>query len=136
LLASSLAQQDRTGASPPSVSLRNIYGPLEVTLHTGPDGTKVTAKGVLAASRAVVEGWAPSGAIFVPGWVDVEGQHLNAAQFLRLMSKAYLNSGPSLDVHVAQMRSEVGEGLPTTFRATEMGPTWTVKPAPLKFVKE
>ena len=28
-------------------------------------------------------GWPPGGAIFVPGWVNVEGQHLYAAQFLR-----------------------------------------------------
>jgi hypothetical protein len=67
-----------------------------------------------------------------------KGQHLNAAQFLRLMSKAFLagNPGGSLDVHVAQMRSEVGEGMPTTFKATEMGPTWTVKPAPLKLKRD
>lgn len=78
------------------------------------------------------------GAIFVPGWVDAGGLHLNAAQFLRLMPKAYVSgkSEGSLDVHVAQMRSEVGEQLPTTFQATEMGPAWTVKPAPLKLRRE
>ena len=138
LLASSLAHQDRTGTAPPSVTLRHIYGPLEVTLHTGPDGKKITAKSILTSSRAIAEGWAPEGAIFVPGWVDAGGLHLNAAQFLRLMAKAYLPGKPegSLDVHVAQMRSETGEQLPTTFHATEMGPAWTIKPAPLKLAKQ
>ena len=63
-----------------SVTLRNVYGPLEVTVHNGWHkgfGEKCTL------GQPGDRGWPPGGAIFVPGWVDVEGQHLYAAQFLR-----------------------------------------------------
>ena len=139
LLASSLAHRDRTGSPPSPVILRNIYGPLDVTLQAGTAGGKVTIKGILAASRGIADAWSPQGAIFVPGWVDVEGQHLNSAQFLRLMSKAFLSgtSDGSLDVHFPRRCAQKSaKDFRLRFAQPRWVRAWTVKPAPLKLTPE
>jgi hypothetical protein len=141
MLASALAEYHRTGALPESVRLNPLYGPLEMPEDDGVASGDITVGAVARLCAELEPGlnnreWKPVPDNAVPSSVTVEGSRLNAAQFLRLMAEAYASptSGKKLRVKTSQMFSPVGEGFPRSRLRSEVGSTWTLKPAKLREV--
>ena len=143
MLAVALADRSRGGALPAEAPLRPVVGPIEMTGDQGPSLGEVAARRVAERCQPIADSladftWKPLPANHIPTWIDVDGFRLNAAQWLRLMSEAYL--APDLDrklrVRTCQMSSGPSYILPRMWRSNEdMGSSWTFKPARLRFVE-
>ncbi|HBY62693.1 MAG TPA: hypothetical protein DEH78_22960 [Solibacterales bacterium] len=140
LLANALATAHRTGQVPASVPLTPVYGPLQMTDELGPNAGEVTA-GAIAAKASELTGqlndrtWKPVPSNAVPEWVTVDGIKLTCAQFLRLMAEAIMAPSPAatLPVRMSGVYSEASSIYPYSARRhSEMGATWTLKPARLR----
>jgi hypothetical protein len=138
MLATALAERHRTGGLPPSVRLRAVYGPLEMTPEDGSPVGEITAASIARECGRIAadlndEAWSPVPRNAVPTFVTVDGIRLNSAQFLRHMAQVFLEpSRASLKVEMSSMFSSVALLYPRTRPMQDEGAMWTLKPAPLQ----
>jgi len=139
MLATALAEFNRTGSLPRSVDLVPVYGPEDFDQNQGPSQGAVTVASVAKACArfsAILNNdtWKPFPDNIVPARIMVDGINLNAAQFLHLMAEAF--SAPSserkLNVTTCQMSHEPALEYPRTRQLSEEGAMWTIKPARLR----
>jgi len=138
LLAASLAQYQRDGRWPQSVTLQRVYGPLEMTDATGPVGEKVKVGDVVASAAALADrlnsqSWKPVPDNVIPTWVTVGQTKVNAAQFLFLMADALAAPGPGrvLTTRINYMFAATADAFPKSRPRQDLGAFWTLKPAHL-----
>jgi hypothetical protein len=139
LFTKALAALDATGSLPASDVLTRVYGPLEIPegnmgLTTGSISVAaVIHKAAELAPKLARDEWKVVPENAVPVWVDVAGQRLNAAQFLRLMAQSYLDPSPDrvLKFNGVQMFSDAAFMFPKNTIMPEQGMSWTLKPAVL-----
>jgi hypothetical protein len=79
------------------------------------------------------ESWKAIPANAVPVWVDMDGLHLTAGQFLRLMAESLVAENASAPIKIKMTYSVSGSGMgyPKQRSPMEQGGSWTFKPAPL-----
>ena len=138
VLCDVLAEQSLTGKRPQTIGIRQIYGPVEVPDEHGPALGAVTAISVAHAAAAIEtrihdESWKATPSNAVPVWVDIDGLHLTAGQFLRLMAESLVAESSSAPIKVKMTYSVSGSGMgyPKQRLPIDQGGTWTFKPAPL-----
>ena len=133
-----LAEQNRTGKVPATVTVRQVYGPLTMPEVHGPalgtvTGITVARTAAQLADRFHDTTWKPIPGNMVPAGVDIGDLHLTAGQFLRLMSEAV--AAPSLEtklnVKMTYVFSSAGLVYPKMRLPIDEGGSWTFKPAPL-----
>lgn len=136
LLATALSQMHRRDRLATTVAVRTVYGPDEMPAESGPNEGQVSIAAVARASallsdRLNDQRWAVKPQNVVPAWVAVDGQRLNAAQFLRLMAQALIAPSPAgkLQVKMCNMFAPSGEMFPISGSRSDQGATWTLKPA-------
>lgn len=137
VMTDALAEFDRTGKLPESVRVVQVYGPDHTPMGHGPNVGEVTAASVAHVCSGLVErlhdtsGDPPKNSI--PTSITVDGINMNAAQFLRLMASALVAQSPDSKLRVRMTYLFPGQAqlVPKTRPLTEMGASWTVKPAPL-----
>ncbi len=139
VMTDALTELHSTGKLPVSVRVSQVYGPLPVPNDHGRTGAVVTVASVAKVCAGLVGSlhdisWSPIPKNRVPSRVMIDGNDLNAAQFLRLMSEAMVAGRPDakLTVKMTNMLSLPGEVAPKTRQQTDQGATWTYKPAPLE----
>ncbi len=139
LLAKSLA--GKKGAEMPvSIKLERIHGPIHFPPDAGVVAEGLQPASVIKAAASIAPQLTgetmpkriPTNAI--PTFVSVEGNRLNASQFLKLMAEIYVNPNPNrkLAVRPCELYSSMGAVHPRNVSRTEQGSTWTLRPAPLK----
>jgi hypothetical protein len=131
LLAAALGKRGKSVARTP------VYGPLEFSPEQGPSSGTVQRAALEEFCRRVSGGlddpaWREVPGNAIPGWAEIGGLRLNAAQTLRMMAQALTSDAASFGVDTCQMTSEAGMLLPTTRLNSEMGTSWSLKPAPLR----
>jgi hypothetical protein len=138
VLSDVLAEQSRTGRRPETVRLRQFYGPIDLVDEHGPASGSVTATTVARKAAELAAGlrdesWKAIPANAVPVWVDMDGLHLTAGQFLRLMAESLVAENASAPIKVKMTYSVSGSGMgyPKQRSPIEQGGSWTFKPAPL-----
>jgi len=138
VLCNVLAEQHRQGQRPQVVGIHSVYGPLQVPGEHGPALGAVTGASVARAASDLAhvlndETWKPVPTNTIPMWVDLEGLHLTAGQFLRLMLESLVAPSPSVQIRVKMTNNFSGSGLgyPKQRLPIDQGGTWTFKPAPL-----
>lgn len=134
-----LAQLNRTGKLPASVRVGKVYGPIETPGDHGPAVGEVTVASVARVCAGIADRlhdttWSPIPKNAIPSRLTVDGIQVNAAQFLRLMAEALVAPSPEtkLSLKMTYMYSLATETCPTTHTVSELGATWTFKPAPLE----
>jgi hypothetical protein len=139
VMADALAELDRTGKLPPSVQVAEVWGPEHTPGAHGPNVGEVTPASMAHVCAGLVErlhdttaGPVPKNSI--PAVLTVDGISMNAAEFLRLMAAALV--APSTDTKLRIRMSYMYPGqatlVPKTRMMSEMGDSWTVKPASLQ----
>jgi hypothetical protein len=138
VLCDVLAEQHRTGKRPQIVHIHTVYGPLQMPGLHGPALGAVTGVSVARTASDLArilgdETWKPVPSNVVPIWVDMEGLHLTAGQFLRLMLESLVAPSLSAQIKVKMTNNFSGSGLgyPKQRLPIDQGATWTFKPAPL-----
>jgi hypothetical protein len=139
LLTSALADLHRSGSLPETVRLSQVYGPLDLTGDMGPNTGEVSLASIAKASAELdpvmkSHDWTPVPRNAVPSAITVDGIRLTPGQFLRLMALAVRNPDPhaAFKIEMCHAYSEAGLIFPYMPRLySELGATWTVKPAPL-----
>lgn len=138
MLANALAGLHSGGSLAGSVPLMDVYGPIDMPEVQGPSLGSVTVASVARVSATLATAlnsktWRPVPENAVPGWVDIDGLRLNAAQFLRLMAEAFVAPMPDarLQVKTCQLVSSAGEMFPANRSRVDVGAVWTLKPARL-----
>jgi hypothetical protein len=139
VMADALAEWNRTGKLPQTVRTVRVYGPLRMALGHGPNLGDTTAGSVAKVCSQIVSGLHddtgyPLPKNSVPAIVTVDGTQVNAAQFLRLMAEALVDSTPDakLRVKMTYMTAGTASVFPKTRPLEDVGATWTFKPAPLQ----
>jgi len=138
LLAKALAGVNRTGGLPGSVALTPVYGPLTLPNDMGPNQGSVQVSEVIKAAAQVAPAfsdteWKIVPANAVPTFIQVASLRVNATQFLRLMTQAYLDPAPDKNLSLSAMAlgSQATFMFPKNTPITDQGNSWTFKPAPL-----
>lgn len=141
VLTDALAQLDKTGKLPATVQVIPVYGPVYTISGHGPNVGELTVAGVAHYCAGLAAALHDTSATpipknTIPNEMSVEGNNMNSAQFLRLMAKALLASGPDakLNLRMTYMYPLQAMLMPKTRRMGEMGAMWTVKPAPFTVV--
>jgi hypothetical protein len=118
-----------------------VYGPVYTISGHGPNVGELTVAGVAHYCAGLAAALHDTSATpipknTIPNEMSVEGNNMNSAQFLRLMAKALLASGPDakLNLRMTYMYPLQAMLMPKTRRMGEMGAMWTVKPAPFTVV--
>ncbi len=139
VLTDELAEFHRTGKLPQSVEVDRVHGPIFVLSSHGPNIGDVKVED-LAALCAEIAGplhddsstEVPKNGI--PPVVKVNGTNVNAAQMLRLMSRAIADLAPErvIPIRMTYMLAELGGVYPKSRPVGDVGFVWTMKPAPLQ----
>jgi hypothetical protein len=140
VMTDALAELDRAGKLPASVQVVRVWGPDRTPGGHGPNVGEVTLATVAHTCAGLVDrlhdtsaGPVPKNSI--PAVETVDGIPMNAAQFLRLMGAALL-AAPSPDTKLRIKMTYMYPGqatlVPKTRMMSEMGASWTVKPAQLE----
>jgi hypothetical protein len=139
VLTDALAKLNRTGKLPESVQVARVYGPIETPGDHGPAVGEVTVASVARVCAGITDRlhdntWSPLPKNAIPSRLTVDNIEVNAAQFLRLMAEALVAPSPEtkLSLKMTYMVSQATETCPTTHAVSELGATWTFKPAPLE----
>ncbi len=139
VLCDVLAEQHRTGKLPKEVSIRQAYGLLTMPGVHGPalgtvTGSAVADMAAQLAGRFHDATWKPIPGNMPPTWIDIQGLHLTAGQFLRLMAEAFVAPSPAtpLNVKMTFVTSSASLEYPKMRLPIDQGGNWTFKPAPLK----
>ncbi len=139
VMTDALAELDRSGKLPASVQVTEVWGPEHTPGAHGPNVGEVTPASVAHVCAGLVErlhdtsaGPVPKNSI--PAVVTVDGINMNAAQFLRLMAAALVapSTDTKLRVRMTYMYPGQATLVPKTRIMSEMGGSWTVKPASLQ----
>src|SRR5580658_9208760 len=139
VMADALAELDRTGKLPASVQVAEVWGPEHTPGAHGPNAGEVTPASVAHVCAGLVGrlhdttgGPVPKNSI--PAVLTVDGINMNAAQFLRLMAAAVVAPSPDAKLRVRMTYMYPGQAtlVPKTRIMSEMGGSWTVKPASLQ----
>ncbi len=140
MLANMLGAYHRAGSFPPNVPFTGVYGPRGVGGTGGLNTGHCSVKGIISAAADVARNlndmaWKPLPASFIPETVIVEDHEVNAAQFLHLMAKAFLEPDRTEPVGIEMQYMLGAEAVPCPRfgPASEQGYLWTLKPAPLRF---
>lgn len=138
LLTATLADRASHGRSTEPRAIP-LFGPLAMPESDSPVGRTVSITAIERAATSLAAqfddaSWARVPHRLIPGRVEVDGTHVNAAQFLRAMADALLapDRAGSVTIGTRAMYSLVGEGFPRSRARDDMGPTWTLKPARLR----
>ena len=139
VLTDALAEFDRAGKFPESIPVIAVWGPEHTPTGHGPNEGEVTvadvaraAAGLSARLHDASPGDVPKNSI--PIAVTVARTPVSSAQFLRLMMAALAAPSPNtkLRIRMTYMHPEQAELMPKTRIMTEMGASWTIKPAQLQ----
>ncbi len=137
VMTDALAALNRTGRLPHSVRVVKVYGPIETPGDPGPASGEVTVASLARACAEIVdrlhdETLNPIPKNAIPLRFTIEGLNVNSAQFLRLMAEALVDPSPGakLKVKMTYLMSVPGYQFPK-LRESDLGGTWTFKPAPL-----
>jgi hypothetical protein len=139
VMTDALSELDRTGKLPASVRVAEVWGPEHTAGAHGPNVGEVTPAEIAHVCSGLVDrlhdnsaGTVPKNSI--PALVTVAGINMNSAQFLRLMAAALLapSSDTKLRVKMTYMYPAQAQLVPKTRIMSEMGGSWTVKPAQLE----
>ena len=138
ILAKALAGMDKGGA-PETVALNPVYGPLTMPDGIGPYRGSVSVADIIKAAGPIAKQladteWKVVPANAVPAEIAVGSEKLNAAQFLCVMARAYLDPAPEkvLTLNTINLASPAAFMFPKNTPITDQGNSWTFKPAPLK----
>jgi len=138
VMTDALAELSRTGKLPETVHVDRVYGPLGMPLGHGPNIGDLTVASIAKVCTSLTAGLhddtgypMPNNAI--PPMINVDGINLNAAQFLRLMAQALIEPTPDamLRVRMTYMLTGTAQVFPKARNLSDVGATWTFKPAPL-----
>jgi hypothetical protein len=136
VMTDALAAFSRDGKLPSSVKVVPVFGPTETTRDRGPNSGEVTVASVARVcaeltSRLHDDAWRAAPQNSIPFQVSVDGINLNAAQFLRLMAEALVNSVPDakLQVKMTEMFWSQDVIFIRTRSIRDEGAAWTFKPA-------
>lgn len=141
VMSDALAEQYMKGKLPQSVRVVKLYGPMEMSGNAGPATGEVTVAsltqmclGISGHLHNPVPSPVPPPKNIIPSRMVIEGNEINAAQFLRLMAEALLapSQDTKLKIKMTQMLPAPGEIFPRIRPRTDEGATWTFKPAPLQ----
>jgi len=137
VMTDALAELNRTGKLPQSVRVVQVYGPVELPDDHGPTSGEVTVASVARACAGIVDRlhdntWNPVPKNAIPSRFMIDGLNVNAAQFLRLMAEALMtpSAEAKLEVKMTYAFSVPAFEFPK-LRESDLGGTWTFKPAPL-----
>lgn len=139
VLTDAFAEFDRTGKFPESVRLVAVWGPEHTPTSHGPNVGEVTIADIAHAAAALSprlhdasSGDVPKNSI--PIAVTLIGTPVNSAQFLRLMMTALVTPSPDTKLRIRMTYMHPGQAalMPKTRIMTEMGASWTIKPAQLQ----
>jgi hypothetical protein len=140
LFANALAVADHTGSLPNSVELTPMYGPLALANDMGDIKGEVPVSAVMKiaaqlAPKLANTAWKRVPDNSVPTFIQVGSLHLNAAQFLHLMARAYLDPSPGKTVPVSAitLTTRAAFMFPKNTLMIDQSNAWTYKPAPLHF---
>jgi hypothetical protein len=137
VMTDALAELHRKGKLPQSVRVVQVYGPIELPGDHGPTTGEVTVAAVARTCAGIADGlhdntWNPIPKNAIPYRLTIDDLNINAAQFLRLMAEAMVAPLPETKLHV---KMTYGFSTPAyefpKLRETDLGGTWTFKPAPL-----
>jgi len=138
VMTDALAELHRKGKLPQSVRVVQVYGPIELPGDHGPTTGEVTVAAVARTCAGIVDGlhdntWNPIPKNAIPYRLTIDDLSINAAQFLRLMAEALVTPSPETKLHVKMTYgfSTLTYMFPK-LRESDLGGTWTFKPAPLK----
>jgi hypothetical protein len=139
VLTDALAELNRTGRLPQTVTVDRVYGPIGMPLGHGPNVGDVKVASVAKVCAQIAPGLHddtgyPMPKNTVPPLLTVDGIGVNAAQFLRLMAQAVADptTQAPLRVRMTYMFTEISGLFPKMRTMQDLGATWTVKPAPLE----
>jgi hypothetical protein len=139
VLADALAQMNRTGSLPATVRVPHIFGPIRTAQPQPPVLGEATVASVAQtctrlADESHHESWTPIPRNAVPSEVVVGGLVVSPSQFLRLMAEALVAS--AAETRLTIKPTEMFWGRPAVFYRrrplTEIGSSWTFKPAPIR----
>lgn len=122
---------------PDFVGNTEVFGPVEATLEHGPNVGSVSKEAVEEVCAKMYpqfedRPWQASPENFIPTWVEVGGQRVNASQFLHLMLETVAgDASPEIPLKMRSFLSAAGVGFPSVLSWRYMGESWTLKPAPL-----
>jgi hypothetical protein len=138
VMTDALTELHHTGKLPQSVRVSKIYGPIETPDDHGPALGEVTAASVARVSAGIADrlhddSWNSVPKNVIPARVTIDGMNLTASQFLRLMAEALVapSMETKLSVKMTYMSTRATNLYPKRRRPTDLGATWTFKPAPL-----
>jgi hypothetical protein len=138
VMADALAEMDRTGKLPKTVKVTRLYGPISEGQSHGPNVGEVSVASIAKKcseidARLHDETADPMPRNTVPSSVEIEGNHVNPAQFLRMMVQAIVTPSPETKVRVKMtyMYTPANQAFPKTRSLEDMGATWTFIPVVL-----
>jgi hypothetical protein len=139
VMTDALAELDRKGKLPDSVSVAQVYGPAYTSAGHGPNVGTVTVASVAHTAAGLTEGLHGTGGNgmpknTIPAGVTLEGTNINAAQFLRLMAESLVAPSPDTKLRIKMTYTYPLQAqlVPKTRSMGEVGAMWTVKPAQLE----
>jgi hypothetical protein len=137
VMTDALAELHRIGKLPQSVRVVQVYGPVELPDDHGPTSGEVTVASVARTCTGIADRlhdntWNPIPKNVIPSRLTIDGLNINAAQFLRLMAEALVTPSPETKL---QVKMTYAFSIPAfefpKLRESDLGGTWTFKPAPL-----
>lgn len=138
VMADSLAALNRTGNFPRSVRVIPVYGPIDTPADPGPGSGEVSVASIARlcaqiSHRLHENTWNPVPQNAIPSRVSVGALNVNSAQFLRLMAEALVAPGlaAKVPVKMTYVLSVSAYEFPKE-RESDLGGTWTFKPAVLQ----
>ena len=139
VLTDALAEWNRTGSLPQSLTVAKLYGPVLMATGHGPNVGDVKIASLAKVCSEIDpalhdDSGYPVPKNMVPVALQVDGIGMNAAQFLRLMAQAVVDpkSDSELRVKMTYMFPGTAQLMPKTRAMQDTGATWTFKPAPLQ----
>jgi len=139
LFANALGGLQKSGSLPQSVALVPMCGPLVLPNTMGPVHGSVPVSAVIQLASQLAVKMSDSSfkavpANSVPVFVQVGSLQVNAAQFLHLMTRAYLDPTPDkvLQVGPITLDTPAAYMYPKNTPMTDQSVSWTYRPAPLR----
>ena len=137
VMTDSLASLNRNGSFPRKVRVVRVFGPIETPNNPGPGSGEVSVASIARICARLADdfhndSWSPIPHNAIPSLVSVDGLALNSGQFLRLMAEALAapNTQTKVEVKMTYPLSVPAYQFPKE-RDSDLGGTWTFKPAPL-----
>ena len=136
VLTDSLAQKSHTGKFPATIHVGRVFGPVLTAQPRPLPSGDVTADSVARVCATLIDAlhddsWQPIPHNAIPSPVKIDNLSLTPAQFLRLMAEALAAPTPDTKLTVKPIQMFAGRIMTYYSRRprTDMGATWTYKPA-------